>query len=100
MPNVADTRVATTASLPHATHLPGLSFRALGDGFGSAFEACQGAARAVAGDRWTAEAVHESGRGTSYVFRFACPMASLRFSVQAAVATTGHRSRPARWDFG
>ena len=100
MPNVADTRVATAASLPHAVHLPDLSFRALGDGFGPAFDACQGAARALAGDGWTAEAVHEPGRGTSYVFRFACARASLRFSVRAAVATTGHRSRPARWDFG
>ena len=100
MPNVADTRIATAAPLPHAVHLPGLSFRALGDRFGPAFEACQGAARAVAGDGWTASAVHETGRGTSYVFRFACPMASLRFSARAAVATTGRRSRPARLGFG
>ncbi len=99
MPNVADTRVANAASLPHATHLPGLSFRALGDGFGPAFDACQGAARAVAGDAWAASAVHESGLGTSYVFRFVCPMASLRFSVRAAVATTRRCSRPTRWDF-
>ena len=100
MPNVADTRVATAASLPHAVHLPDLSFRALGDGFGPAFEACQGAARAVAGHGWAASAVHEPGLGTSYVFRFACPMASLRFSARAAAATTGCCPPPARWDFG
>ena len=100
MPNVADTRIATAAPLPHAVHLPGLSFRALGVRFGPAFEACQGAARAVAGAGWTASAVHEPGMGTSYVFRFACPMASLRFSAHAAVATTGHCARPARWRFG
>ena len=88
MPNVADTRVAAAPSLPHAVHLPDLSFRAIGDGFVPAFEACRGAARAVAGDGWTASAVHEPGHGTSYVFRFACPMASLRFSARAAVATT------------
>ncbi len=99
MPNVADTRIATAATLPHAVHLPDLSFRALGDGFGPAFEACQGAARAVAGDGWTASAVHESGMGTSYVFRFACPMASLRFSARAAAATTGCCPRPPRWRF-
>ncbi len=103
MPNLAYAPVATTAAapLPHAVHLPDLSFRALGDRFGPALEACRGAARAVAGDDgWTASAVHEPGRGTSYVFRFACPMASLRFSARAAAATTGRRSRPARQDFG
>ncbi len=101
MPNIADTRVATAATLPHAVHLPDLSFHALGNGFGPAFEACRGAARAVAEeDGWAASAVHEPGLGTSYVFRFACPMASLRFSAHAAVATTGHCSRPARWHFG
>ena len=100
MPNIADTRVAAAATLPHAVHLPDLSFRALGEGFGPAFGACQGAARAVAGDGWAASAVHEAGMGTSYVFRFACPMASLRFSARAAVATTGHCFWPARWHFG
>ncbi len=102
MPNVADLRITTAAPpLPHAVHLPGLSFHALGDGFGPAFEACQGAARAVAGQGgWTAEAVHEPGRGSGYVFRFACAMASLRFSARAAAATTGCCPRPARWGFG
>ncbi len=96
MPNVADTRIAAaTAPLPHAVHLPDLSFRSLGDRFGPALEACRDAARAVAGDGWTASAVHEPGHGTSYVFRFACPMASLRFSARAAVATTGRCPRPA-----
>ena len=98
MPNIADTRVATAALLPHAVHLPDLSFRALGDGFGPAFEACQGAARAVAGDGWTASAVHEAGCGTSYVFRFACPMASLRFSARAAAAAATRRPWPGRRD--
>ena len=100
MPNVADTRIATAAPLPHAVHLPGLSFRALGGGFGPALDACRGAARAVAGDGWAAAAMHEPGRGTSYVFGFACPMASLRFSAHPAVAATGCGSRPARRDFG
>ena len=103
MPNVAYTTIAAapaaTPPPPHTVHLPDLSFRALGDRFGPAFDACRAAARAVAGEGgWTAEAVHEAGRGTGYVFRFACPMASLRFSAQAAVATTGWRLRPARLD--
>ena len=101
MPNVAYTPIVPAAPPAHAVHLPGLSFRALGDRFGPAFEACRGAARAVAGeDGWTAEAVHEPGLGTGYVFRFACPMASLRFSAHGAVAATGCGSRPARRDFG
>ena len=100
MPNLAHAPVADAAPPPHAVHLPDLSFHALGDRFGPAFEACRGAARSVAGDGWAASAVHEAGMGTSYVFRFACPMASLRFSACAAVATTGHCSRPARWHFG
>ena len=103
MPNVAYTPVAAAAPLPHAVHLPDLSFRALGDRFGPALEACRSAARAVAGheDGWSASAVHEPGLGTSYVFRFASPMASLRFSARAAaVATAGRCSRPARRDFG
>ena len=103
MPNVAYTPIAAAAApLPHAVHLPGLSFRALGDRFGPALEACRGAARAVAGDGWTIAAVHEPGLGTSYVFRFACPMASLRFSARAAAAaaTAGRHPWPARRDFG
>ena len=101
MPNLAHTSIAAAIAppLPHAVLLPDLSFRALGDRFGPAFDACRAVARAVAGEGgWTAEAVHEPGLGTSYVFRFACPMASLRFSAQAAVATTGWRLRPARLD--
>ena len=103
MPNVAYTTTVATAAppLPHAVPLPDLSFRALGDRFGPAFDACRAAARAAAGEGgWTAEAVHEPGRGTGYVFRFACPMASLRFSARAAAATTGCCPRPARWGFG
>ncbi len=100
MPNVAYTPVAAAAPRPpHAVHLPDLFFRALGDRFGPALEACRGAARAVAGeDGWTASAVHEPGRGTGYVFRFACPMASLRFSAHAAVAAAARCSWPARRD--
>ena len=65
----------------------------------SASRACRRAAQAVAGEGgWTAEAVHEPGLGTGYVFRFACPMASLRFSARAAVAAAAvaRRSWPAR----
>ncbi len=93
---------ADGAPLPHAVPLPDLSFRALGDRLGPALEACRAAARAVAGDDgWSASAVHEPVHGTSYVFLFACPMASLRFSARAAAATNGERrSRPARRDFG
>ena len=101
MPNVAYTTTVATAAppLPHAVPLPDLSFRALGDRFGPAFDACRAAARAVAGEGgWTAEAMHEAGRGTGYVFRFACPMASLHFSAHAAVATAGWRPWTARLD--
>ncbi len=104
MPNVAYTTIAAPAAappLPHAVPLPDLSFRALGDRFGPAFDACRAAARAVAGEGgWTAEAVHEPGRGTGYVFRFACAMASLRFSADAAVAAAAAArcSWPARRD--
>ena len=103
MPNLAHALVAAAdgAPLQHAVHLPDLSFRALGDRLAPALEACRAAARAVAGDDgWSASAVYEPGLGASYVFSFACPMASLRFSAHAAVATTGRCSRPARWDFG
>ena len=86
--------------LPYAVPLPDLSFRALGDRFAPAFDACRAAARAAAGEGgWTAEAAHEPGLGTGYVFRFACPMASLRFSARAAAATAGRRPRPARLGF-
>ncbi len=103
MPNVAYTTTVATAAppLPHAVPLPDLSFRALDDRFGPAFDACRAAARAVAGEGgWTAEAVHEPGRGTGYVFRFACAMASLRFSADAAVAAAAAArcSWPARRD--
>src|SRR5919107_6418411 len=84
MPNTADAHMPTAAPMPHVVHLPELSVHALGDRFGPALEACRRAAYAVAGDGWTASAVHETGRGTSYVFRFARPMASLRFSARAA----------------
>ena len=90
MPNLADAPVATAAPLPHAVHLPELSFRALGEQFGPAFDACRQAARSVAGEDWTAAATHEPGRGTSYLFRFACPMASLRFSAHAARAMASY----------
>ena len=76
MPNLAHAPVIAAADstpLPHAVHLPDLSFRALGDRLGPALEACRAAARAVAGEDagWAAWAVHEPGLGTSYVFRFA-----------------------------
>ena len=103
MPNLAHAPVASAAGgapLQHAVHLPALSFRALGDRLGPALEACRAAARAVAGDdRWSASAVYEPGLGTSYVFSFACPMASLRFSARAAAATIGCCGSAARWDF-
>src|SRR3712207_2863129 len=57
MPNVAYTPVvaADGTPLPHAVHLPDLSFRALSDRLGPALEACRAAARAVAGDDgWSA----------------------------------------------
>ena len=105
MPNLAHAPVVVAADgapFPHAVHLPALSFRALGDRFGPAFDACRAAALAVAGDDgWSASALHEPGMGTSYVFRFACPMASLRFSARAAAAATaGRHSWPARRHFG
>jgi len=104
MPNLAHAPVIAAGDgtpLPHAVHLPDLSFRALGDRLGAALEACRAAARAGAEeDGWAASAVHEPGLGTSYVFRFACPMASLRFSARAAVAAATERySRPGRRDF-
>ena len=104
MPNLAHAPVIAAGDgtpLPHAVHLPDLSFRALGDRLGAALEACRAAARAVAEEGgWAASAVHEPGLGTSYVFRFACPMASLRFSARAAAAAATERySRPGRRDF-
>lgn len=105
MPNLAHAPVLAAGDgtpLPHAVHLIDLSSRALGDRFGPALDACRAAARAVAGeDGWAASAVHEPGLGTSYVFRFACPMASLRFSARAAAAASaGRPSSPAHRDFG
>ena len=104
MPNLAHAPVIAAgdgAQLPHAVHLPDLSIRALGDRLGAALEACRAAARAVAAqDRWAAWAVHEPGLGTSYVFHFACPMASLRFSARAAAAASaGRHPGPARRNF-
>ena len=87
MPNIVEIRIVqATAALPHAVPLPTLSARRLGARFGMAFEACRLAARAVAGEGWTVSALHEPGVGTSHVFRFACPMASFRFSAAAAAA--------------
>ena len=104
MPNLTHTCIAAAdgAPLPHAVHLPDLSLRALGDRLGPALEACRAVARTIAGeDGWSASAVYEPVHGTSYVFSFACPMASLRFSARAAAAATvGRRLRPASRDFG
>ena len=100
MPNCARAHLVTTAPLPHVVHLPDLSVRALDHRFGPAFDACRRVAQAVAEDGCTASAVHEPGHGTSYVFRFDCSMASLRFSAQAAAAIAACRTRPACWDFG
>jgi hypothetical protein len=99
MPNVEPASVAAASPLPHVVHLQGLSLRALGERFGPAFDACRQAACAAAGEGWTTSAVHEPGRGTSYVFRFACPMASLRFSARAVMAIARYRSWPACWTF-
>ena len=104
MPNLAHALAAAAvdgAPLQHAVHLPDLSFRALGDRLDATLEACRAAARPVAGeDRWAAWAVHEPGLGTSYVFHFACPMASLRFSARAAAAASaGRHPCPARRNF-
>jgi hypothetical protein len=80
------------AALPHEVALPDLSLRVLGRGFGAAFDACRrAAARAAAGDGWGVSAVHRAGLGTSYVFRFAGPMASLRFSAEAGAAIAACR---------
>ena len=104
MPNLAHAPVIAAGDgtpLPHAVHLPDLSLRALGERLGPALEACRAAARAVgAGNGWSVSAVYEPGLGASYVFSFACPMASLRFSARAAAATTVFRSPPARWNPG
>ncbi len=88
MPNVPDVHTAAAVSLPHAVHLPSLSHGIQGGRFAAALEACRRVAWDVAGEGWTASAIHEPGCGTSYVFRFACPMASLRFSARAAMATS------------
>ena len=85
--------------MSHAVHVPDLSFRVLGDSFGTTFEACRRVARTVAGEEWAASAVHEPVLGTSYVFRFACPMASLRFSAQAAMVISQCGARAAYGSF-
>jgi hypothetical protein len=89
MPNIAVIHVAAAVPLPHAVHLLDLSHGTLGGRFGTTLEAFRRVARDVAKDGWAASAIHEPGRKTSYVFRCACPMASLRFSVLAVAITAG-----------
>jgi hypothetical protein len=97
MPNLAGRPAPLRpAALPHEVALPDLSLRVLGRGFAAAFDACcRAAARAAAGEGWTASPVHHAGLDTSYVFRFARPMASLRFSAEAgaAIAASRHGGR-------
>ena len=92
MPNFANSYAPAVPPLPQVVHLPDLSIRALGHRFSVAFEACRRIACAVAGDNWAVSTMYESGLGISYVFRFACPMVSLRFSAQAAAAAHGCRT--------
>ncbi len=83
---IPDVPFAPAPILPYEVALPRLSIATLGERFDEAFANCRRAATALAGEDWSAHAVHEAGGGTSYVFHFGDALASLRFSAAAAAA--------------
>jgi hypothetical protein len=82
-----DDRRSATA-FPYEVRLQGLSSVDLGSRFQPVFDACHHAAVRFGGRDWAVAAVHEPGR-TSYVFRFALPLPSLRFAAHAAALLAG-----------
>ena len=95
MPHPEDCRTDVPTPLPHAVRLTDLSVHVLGWWFSPAFDACRRVAQAVAGEGWSVAAVHVPCCGTEHVFRFACPMASLRFSARATAIIGACRAQPA-----
>jgi hypothetical protein len=83
---IPDAPFVHAPDLPHEVALPRLSIDVLGRRFENAFVAYRCAAADAAAEGWTAHAVHTPGAGTSYVFRFADAIASLRFAALAAAA--------------